>query len=53
MPTRKPNRRLRPEVAAELIARNREEKLQELYQKPVDKLDPEEILRMKQAFFRG
>jgi hypothetical protein len=51
-PRRKPSRRLRPDAAA-LIARLRREQLQELYVKPVDSLAPEELARMKAAFFRG
>lgn len=49
---RKPSRRLRPDAAA-LLARLRNEQLQELYVKPVESLAPEEIARMKAAFFRG
>jgi hypothetical protein len=36
-----------------LIARRRREQLDELYVKPVESLDPEEIAQMKAAFFRG
>jgi hypothetical protein len=50
---RKSARRLRPEVAAELAARNRQSRLDALYEKPVEELDPEEIARMRSAFFRG
>ncbi|MDR0788560.1 MAG: hypothetical protein LBG44_11965 [Gemmatimonadota bacterium] len=49
---RKPSRRLRPDAAA-LLARLRDEQLQELYVKPVESLEPDEIARMKAAFFRG
>lgn len=46
-------RRLRPEVAAELAARNRSSQLNALYEKPVKELDPEDIAVMRRAFFRG
>jgi hypothetical protein len=49
---RKPSRRLRPEALAALAARQREAQLQELYQRPVEELEPEELKRMKAAFFR-
>lgn len=49
---RKTARRLRPEALAALVARQREMQLQELYQRPVEELEPEELKRMKAAFFR-
>lgn len=48
----KRTRRLKPD-AAERIARLRSERLNELYVKPVESLEPEEIARMKAAFFRS
>ena len=51
-PTRKTSRRLRPEVAAAFAARNRELRLQEFYQKPVEQLEPEELAIMRAAFFK-
>lgn len=48
----KTSRRLRPEVAAALLERRRQAQLNELYQKPVEELDPEELARMRAAFFR-
>ena len=55
VPTRpeKRARRLRPEAAAEILARHRRNRLDELYMKPVESLEPEEIAQMKEAFFRG
>lgn len=50
---KKPSRRLRPEVAAALASRRRQAQLDELYQKSVQELDPEEIARMRAAFLRG
>lgn len=50
---RKPSRRLKPEVAARIQSRRREAPIQQLYQKPVDKLSPEELAAMRAAFFRG
>jgi hypothetical protein len=46
-------RRLRPEVAAELAARNRRAEMNVLYEKPVDELDPDELARMRREFFRS
>lgn len=46
-------RRLKPEVAARMAAMKTAERLQELYQRPVDDLSPEEIAQMRAAFFRG
>lgn len=46
-------RRLRPEVAAEVAARNRRAEMDVLYDKPVDELDPEELARMRRDFFRS
>ena len=51
--TRKPVRRLRPEVVAQLATRRTASQLEELYQRPVEELSPEEIARMKAAFFRS
>jgi hypothetical protein len=51
-PRPKRTRRLRPD-AAEVIARFRSERLNELYVKPVESLQPEELARMKAAFFRS
>lgn len=52
-PTARPARRLKPEVAARLAAQRRETEIQSLYQTPLEKLSPEDIARMKAAFFRG
>ena len=49
----KRSRRLRPEAAAEILARHRRNRLDELYTKPVESLLPEEIAQMKEAFFRS
>jgi hypothetical protein len=49
----KRTRRLRPEAVAMIIARTRQDKIEELYTKPVESLEPEEIARMKAAFFGG
>lgn len=51
-PRPKRTRRLKPD-AAERIARFRGERLNELYVKPVESLQPEELARMKAAFFRS
>jgi hypothetical protein len=51
--TRKPSRRLKPEVAARIQSRRREAPIQQLYQKPVDELSPDELAAMRAAFFRG
>lgn len=50
---RKPVRRLRPEVAAQLATRRSSAQLEQLYERPVQELSPEEIARMKAAFFRS
>lgn len=50
---KKRSRRLRPEVAAALADRRRQAQLDELYQKSVQELDPDEIARMRAAFLRG
>ena len=52
-PSRKAPRRLRPEVAAELAARKRQAQLDTLYDKPVQELEPDELAKMRRAFFRG
>jgi hypothetical protein len=52
-PTPRPTRRLKPEVAAKWAAQRRESDIQNLYQTPVEKLSPDDIARMKAAFFRG
>jgi hypothetical protein len=52
-PSRRPSRRLKPEIAARWAAQRRETDLRALYQTPVEKLSPEEIARMKAAFLRG
>jgi hypothetical protein len=49
---KKISRRLRPEVAAALAARKRQAQLEELYQRPVQELDSEELAQMRAAFFR-
>jgi hypothetical protein len=40
-------------VAAKWAAQRRASELENLYQTPVEKLSPDEIARMKAAFFRG
>ena len=49
----KRSRRIRPEAVAEILARHRRSRLDELYTKPVESLEPEEIAQMKEAFLRG
>lgn len=49
--TRKSSRRLRDDFAT-LLAKKREAQLDELYSKPVEELEPEELRRMRSAFFR-
>jgi len=49
----KRSRKLRPEAAAALMARYRKLALDELYERPVDSLDPNELAQMKAAFFRS
>ena len=49
----KPKRRLKPEVAAKLAAVRVAQRVQELYERPVDDLSPEEIAQMRAAFFKG
>ena len=49
----KSSRRIKPEVLAQLTARKREQQLQQLYNRPVEELSPEEIALMRAAFFRG
>lgn len=46
-------RRLKPEVARKWAARRKEQELRNLYERPVEQLSPEEMARMKAAFFRG
>lgn len=46
-------RKLKPEIAAQLAVRRREAQLRTLYERPVEELSPEEIARMKAAFFRS
>jgi len=48
----KPQRRLKPEVAARLVAR-RETPVEDLYRKPVKDLSPREIAIMRAAFLKG
>lgn len=50
---RKRVRRLKPEVAEKFAAYRTEQKIQELYERPVDELSPEELAKMRAAFFRG
>ena len=49
----KPQRRLKPEVAARLVTRRAETPLEDLYQKPVKDLSPQELAVMRAAFFKG
>lgn len=49
----KPQRRLKPEVAARLVTRRAEAALEDLYQKPVKDLSPREIALMRAAFLKG
>jgi hypothetical protein len=46
-------RRLRPEVAAEMRARNEARRVRELYSRQVAELSPREIALMKAAFFQN
>lgn len=50
---RKPARRLKPEVAARIVAQRSEMRIQQLYDRPVDELSPDELALMRAAFFRG
>jgi hypothetical protein len=52
-PAKRPSRRLRPEVVAALAARKRQTELDELYQKPVQDLESDELARMRRAFFKS
>jgi hypothetical protein len=49
----KRTRRLKPGVAAKLVAAAHGAEIRELYSRPVQELSPEEIARMRAAFFRG
>jgi hypothetical protein len=49
---KKTTRRLRPDVAAAMVAREREARIANLYSRPVEELEPEELARMRAAFFR-
>ena len=49
----KPTRRLKPGVAAKLAAEMAGAEIRKLYERPVEELAPEEIARMRAAFFRG
>lgn len=46
-------RRLKPGVAAKFNAAAKGEEIRQLYSRPVEDLSPEEIARMRAAFFRG
>lgn len=46
-------RRLKPEVAARLAARRREAEIKALYATPVEQLSPDDLAKMKAAFFHG
>jgi hypothetical protein len=52
-PSPRPSRRVKPEVAAKWAAQRRESEIENLYQTPVEKLSPDDLARMKAAFFRG
>jgi hypothetical protein len=45
-------RKLRPDARKVLMEKSRS-RVHSLYEKPVEELTPEEIRRMKQAFFEG
>ena len=49
----KRSRQLKPEVAARLAERTRARGLDELYEKSVSELSPDELSMMKAAFLRG
>ena len=49
----RPTRRLKPEVAAKWAAQRKATEIESLYQTPVEKLSPDDLARMKAAFFRG
>jgi hypothetical protein len=58
MPARKRVRRLKPEVVAARRAargdgRELTEELKKLYETPVEQLSPEDLAKMKAAFFLG
>jgi hypothetical protein len=48
---RKVARRLRPDVVRQRLAQQRASELEKLYETPVTKLSPDEIRKMKAAFF--
>ena len=50
---RKTQRRLKPEIAAKLAARRTKVRLENLYEKSVEELSPEEMALMRAAFFRS
>lgn len=49
---KKRTRRLKPEIAAKFAAVRTAERLQQLYDRPVAELSPEELAQMRAAFFR-
>jgi hypothetical protein len=49
---RKRIRRLKPEIAARLAAQQQEDEIQKLYNTPVEQLSPEDLAKMKAAFFQ-
>jgi hypothetical protein len=49
----RPKRKLRPEVAARLTAQAVKNELEQLYAKAPADLTPEELRKMKAAFFLG
>lgn len=51
--TKKRTRRLKPEYAAKFAAIRTTERVRELYDRPVEDLSPEELAKMRAAFFRG
>ena len=50
---RKSSRRLKPGVAEKLVAQAIGAEIAALYDRPIEELSPEEIARMRAAFFRG
>jgi hypothetical protein len=51
--SRRTRRRLKPEIARRLAEQRRNTAIQALYERPAQELTPEEIARLKSAFFSG
>jgi len=51
--SRRTRRRLKPEIARRLAEQKHNAAVKALYERPAQDLTPEEIARLKSAFFRG